>query len=208
MDFNQDNRENYDPTVDMEKRPLWNYNKSVKIYKCPSDNSMVPNIDLNGQLVPRVLTMAMNLYVGGFCTGNPGPGNDGGYTWADPYRVFSKITTIQNPSSIFVFLDEREDVVNWSNFMIEMVGCSPASPPTWTWGPGPASDMPASYHNRAGGLSFTDGHSEIHRWLDGRTTPPLAPPQTLLSSTAFNFAAAGPNNQDIYWLQLHSTALR
>ena len=31
-------------------------------------------------------------------------------------------------------------------------------------------DLPASYHNGAGGLSFADGHQEIKRWLDPRTT--------------------------------------
>ncbi|MGA2247575.1 MAG: prepilin-type N-terminal cleavage/methylation domain-containing protein [Verrucomicrobiota bacterium] len=208
MDFAADNLANYDPTYDMEKRPLWNYNKSVAIYKCPSDNSMVKDINLGNQFVPRILTMSMNLYVGGFCTGNPGPGNDGGWSWAANYNIYSKITRIQNPANIFVFLDEREDVVNWSNFMMEMTGCNPVSPSSWTWGPGADCDMPASYHNRAGGLSFADGHSEIHRWLDSRTTPPIAPAQTELSSTAFDWATAGPNNQDIYWLQLHSSALK
>jgi prepilin-type processing-associated H-X9-DG protein len=32
-------------------------------------------------------------------------------------------------------------------------------------------DVPASYHNGACGFSFADGHSEIKKWLDGRTTP-------------------------------------
>src|SRR2546426_7399595 len=31
-------------------------------------------------------------------------------------------------------------------------------------------DFPASYHNKAGGLSFADGHAEIHRWRDRKST--------------------------------------
>jgi hypothetical protein len=31
-------------------------------------------------------------------------------------------------------------------------------------------DYPASYHV-TGGFSFADGHSEIKKWQDGRTTP-------------------------------------
>ena len=31
-------------------------------------------------------------------------------------------------------------------------------------------DWPASYHDGACGFSFADGHSEIHKWRDGRTT--------------------------------------
>ena len=34
-------------------------------------------------------------------------------------------------------------------------------------------DFPGNYHNGAGNLSFADGHSEIHRWLDARTKPPI-----------------------------------
>ena len=30
-------------------------------------------------------------------------------------------------------------------------------------------DYPASYHNDAYGLSFFEGNSGIHRWVDGRT---------------------------------------
>jgi prepilin-type N-terminal cleavage/methylation domain-containing protein len=205
MNFNANNRANYDPTLDMEKRPLWNYSKAVQIYKCPSDTSTI--LGYNNTLVPRILTMSMNLFVGGFAPDSGlGPGTDGGWTVADPYMVFSKSTQFINPAGVFVFVDEREDVVNWSNFMISMAGFNPTSPSSWTWGAGTDSDMPASYHNRAGGFSFADGHSEIHRWLDQRTMPPLAPPQKELSDTAFNFAAAGPNNQDIFWIQLHSTS--
>jgi len=29
-------------------------------------------------------------------------------------------------------------------------------------------DFPASYHNGAAGLSFADGHSEVHRWVGSK----------------------------------------
>jgi prepilin-type N-terminal cleavage/methylation domain-containing protein/prepilin-type processing-associated H-X9-DG protein len=41
------------------------------------------------------------------------------------------------------------------------------NPAATTW-----SDLPASYHNGAAGFSFADGHSEIHRWVDGSTLKP------------------------------------
>jgi prepilin-type N-terminal cleavage/methylation domain-containing protein len=210
MDFQTANRANYDPTVDMEKRPLWQYNKSVGIYKCPSDQSMVNNFQ--NISVPRILTMAMNLFVGGFAPDSGlGTGTDGGWPQSDPYRIFPKTTSIPNPASIFVFVDEREDAVNWSNFMIDMTGFGPVTPTpsAWTWGPnGTSNDMPASYHNHSGGFSFTDGHSELKHWLDSRSCPPIAPAMMLLADTGFNYAAAGANNQDIYWIQLHSTVPR
>lgn len=194
MDFNGANRPNWDPSADMMKRPLWKYTTSTTIYKCPSDHSMVQDPYQNNSLVPRILTMSMNLFMGGFT------GTDGGWTQADPYRIFTKGSMITQPANMFVFLDMREDVVNWSNFMIDMTGYNPYSPSSWSWG-----DMPGCYHNRAAGLSFADGHSELKKWLDGRTCPPLAPAGTELSATGFNFAAAGANNQDVYWFQQRST---
>jgi prepilin-type N-terminal cleavage/methylation domain-containing protein len=77
MDFVGGNRANWDPDYDMKRRPLWPYLKSVGIYKCPSDRSMV---NASGVLRPRILTMSMNLYVGGFAParGAGQCGNNGG----------------------------------------------------------------------------------------------------------------------------------
>jgi prepilin-type N-terminal cleavage/methylation domain-containing protein len=197
MDFQADNRANWDVSYDIQKRPLWIYTKTASLYKCPSDNSMCKN--LSGQMVPRVLTMSMNLYVGGF-----GPdGSDGGWAFADNYMIFSRVSQIRTPSNIYVFLDMREDVVNWSNFMVDMAGYNPVNPSDWVWG-----DMPGGYHNRGCGFSFSDGHSELKHWLDSRTTPPLAPPQTELADTGFDFAAAGHNNQDVFWTQMRATVAK
>lgn len=60
-------------------------------------------------------------------------------------------------------------------------------------------DYPASYHNGAAGLAFADGHSEIKKWADPRTTPPLRPGQEL------NLNVASPGNQDRFWLMDRST---
>jgi len=54
-------------------------------------------------------------------------------------------------------------------------------------------DIPSSYHNGAGSLSFGDGHSEIHRWLDARTQPPIH-----FTNNVSNVAT--PNNPDADWL--------
>jgi len=34
-------------------------------------------------------------------------------------------------------------------------------------------DYPASNQNNAAGIAFADGYSEIHKWLDPGTVPPL-----------------------------------
>jgi hypothetical protein len=201
MDFDGNNRANWDPTVDMQKRPLWKYVKTAAVFKCPSDHSTV---SVAGVTKPRLLTMSMNLYVGGFAPvlgTDPLPnGTDGHWPFAAPYSVYPKLTMISGvspPSKIFVFLDMREDRVNWSNFMTDMTGYLPPNPQSYSF----TSDMPGMYHNLAGGFSFADGHSEIKRWLDPRTTPPLQDggDPTAMSSTP------SPNNPDVAWLQDHST---
>ncbi len=46
---------------------------------------------------------------------------------------------------------------------------------------------------------FADGHSELHRWRDGRTMPPL------VDNGNVNDQYASPNNPDVAWLQDHAT---
>jgi len=187
------NRANWDPDYDMKRRPLWKYVKSTGVYKCPADHSTVV-----WQNVPRdrILTMSMNLYMGGFApdAGTVQAGNDGGWTFADDYRIFSKLSQIDKPSMMFVFLDMREDRVNWSNFMTMTYGYNPSDPSMYQLG-----DLPGFYHNLGCGFSFADGHSEMHRWRDPRTIPPLGP----INPSAPPFSCA--NNVDVDWLQQHST---
>ncbi len=192
-------RSNWDPAYDMKRRPLWPYYKNEKVMKCPSDRSTVQTA---GGLKPRILTMSMNLYVGGFAPnpsrGDPLPfGTGGGWAFAARYTIFNKQSSIKVPSKIFVFLDMREDRVNWSNFMTDMDGYDPADPGQYTLG-----DLPGFYHNLGCGFSFSDGHSELHRWRDGRTTPPLGP----IMPNAPPFSCGG--NQDVAYLQDISTRLK
>src|SRR5678815_1238563 len=102
MDDQGANRANWDPAYDMMRRPLWQYAKSQPIYKCPSDRSTVQTA---GGVKPRILTMSMNLYVGGFAPkvgSDPMPGGTaGGWSFADPYMIYSKIFQITTPARIF-----------------------------------------------------------------------------------------------------------
>jgi prepilin-type processing-associated H-X9-DG protein len=109
--------------------------------------------------------------------------------------MYFKANDLQNPgpSTVFTFIDQREDSVNMGNFMVGMAGYQPTQPASYAFW-----DMPASYHNRSGGLSFADGHSEMRRWVDGRTFPVKVPAGA--SSTV-----PSPGNVDVAWLQDHAT---
>jgi prepilin-type N-terminal cleavage/methylation domain-containing protein/prepilin-type processing-associated H-X9-DG protein len=197
MNADGSNRANWDPEVDMKRRLLWPYVKSIGVYKCPSDHSQVTWQNVSRD---RVLTMSMNLYMGGFAPApKAGPnGDDGGWPFAAPYRVFHKSTDITQPTMMFVFLDMREDRVNWSNFMTDMTGYTPNNPQAYV-----LEDMPGFYHNFGCGFSFADGHSEMHRWRNGATTPPIGPIVGEDEPTV-----PLPGDADVQWLHEHSTVLK
>jgi len=198
MDFNPANIAAWDPTVDIQTRPLWPYIKTAAVYKCPADRSY---ITVNGVNHPRVRTISMNFYLGGF------KGTDGGGSWAAPYMIYLKMSDVTGgkspgPSKLWIFLDEREDCVNWGNFATDMAGY-PGIPTSLQSQYEFSEDMPGCYHDLAAGFSFADGHSEEHRWLDGRTMPPMHYEQAWWAGA--NDTILCPNDKDVAWLQDRST---
>jgi prepilin-type N-terminal cleavage/methylation domain-containing protein/prepilin-type processing-associated H-X9-DG protein len=184
-------RANWDPTVDIMHGPLWPYYKSVGIYKCPADHSYVV---IGGEPKPRIRTISMNLFLGGFAP----PVGDGGY--GSDMKLYLKLSDISklgtpSPTKTFLFLDEREDVINWGNFATDMAGFNPRNPVQYTFN----QDLPGFYHNGACGFSFCDGHSEIHKWRDPRTTPPLQIGKSVVQVWPV------PRDNDVAWLQDHTT---
>ena len=199
LDNMPNNRANWDITWDLNQYypgtpPLWPYmGKNAKLLKCPADKSTVL---VNGERKPRVRSISMNLYLGGF-TGS------GSWPFAAPYQIFmtsAQITAAPalGPSKCWLFLDMREDRVNWGNFMVDMTGYSPPNPSAYMW----RQDMPGFYHGGAAGFAFCDGHAELHRWKDARTTPPVKENQY------FSDDVSSPGNQDIAWFQERTTRLK
>jgi prepilin-type N-terminal cleavage/methylation domain-containing protein/prepilin-type processing-associated H-X9-DG protein len=199
MDFNPDNIAAWDPTVDIQTRPLWPYVKNVALYKCPADRSYM---SVNGVNHPRVRTMAMNLYLGGF-SGSVDPWGESRYT---PYMCYLKMGEVTGgkspgPAKLWIFLDKREDCVNWGNFGTVMAGY-PGIPTSLQNAYTFHLDIPGCYHNRSAGFSFADGHSETHRWLDGRTPPPM---HYQVVWWANGLTISCPYSKDVAWLQDRST---
>jgi prepilin-type processing-associated H-X9-DG protein len=188
MDFDPNNRANWDPDVGVKKSLLWPYcGKSLAIWKCPSDRSIVT---VNRVDKPRVRSMSMNLYLGGW------GGTAGGWGPAVAnYQIYLRSSDLIDPGPVktFVFTDMREDSIDMGNFGVNMAGWpdKPALYGFW--------DLPGFYHNGSGNFAFADGHSELKRWLDPRTTPPIKP--GIGYPDRFN----SPNNPDIAWLQDHAT---
>jgi prepilin-type processing-associated H-X9-DG protein len=107
--------------------------------------------------------------------------------------MYYKMSQVLNPgpAMTWVFADERCDSINDGELCTGMFGW-PDQPQEWT-----IVDFPGSYHGGACGFAFVDGHSEIHKWKDGRTTPPIGDLDGLNKPE--------PNNVDAYWIMQHST---
>lgn len=130
------------------------------IYKCPADK-------MPGNNGPRVRSYSMNGFVGGrFMTAPTGVAGSGIYPFYRSYVKEADIT-VPGPSKLWVIVGEHPDSINDGFFLMRMPSVL-SWPRATTW-----CDVPASAHNGACGISFADGHVEIHKWQDATTKVPV-----------------------------------
>ena len=187
-DLNPSFNDNWNYETTIKKGAIWPYcGNSIPIWHCPADTSFGRNPA--GQNVPR-RSVSMSNWVGGNGD-SPGNGYKGGWGTANlNATVFTKLSTMirPGPSMTFVILDERWDSINDAYFVTQMDGY-PNPDTTYI------IDFPASYHAGACGFSFADGHSEIHKWVDPRTTPAL--------KAGLQLGQLTKGNKDVIWMQQH-----
>jgi len=202
LDFTS-NPTNWNPALDIMVRPLWTYDKSAAIYRCPGDQSTV--VDTTGVTRPRCRSYSMNFFLGGFA-GLPASDGAGVGAWGGFYPLYFRLADLSNPGSspgpsqTYVFIDERSDCINWGNFLMDMDGyptsTTQGSPAAYQWN----EDLPASYHGQACGISFADAHSEIHGWKVASTMPPLVQ-GVLQGGKGSGQIWLAPYSQDVAWMQ-------
>jgi len=141
---------------------LFQYNSSVKIYRCPADRSTV---NFNGVTLPRVRSVSMSGQMNG---DQPG--------MIPTFPPNQKETDIRYPppSKAFVFIDERNDSIDDGYFAITL------SPPSW-------QNVPAAWHSAGVVLSFADAHSEHWRWKEATTIKAFFPYGVLNKPTDRDF---------------------
>jgi prepilin-type N-terminal cleavage/methylation domain-containing protein/prepilin-type processing-associated H-X9-DG protein len=180
---------NTDMLVDHNQYPngafLGSYiGKNYKLFKCPADQSLGL---VFGIKLPRARSISMNNFIGAPSQATVGGG-------AAKYPTYQKTTGILSPTLTFIFLDEREDSINDATFFTSLV--NPFPNPN-------IIDIPASYHGGAAGLSFADGHSEIHKWLSASLKKPIqASPINNI-----NVGSDPSGLQDSYWLSQHAIGM-
>ena len=188
-DLNPKSNDNWNYDTTLRKGVIWPYcGKAVNIFHCPSDTSY--GQDPQGQRLPR-RSVSMSNWIGGNgdAPGTPSTAWKGNWGLNAPNStVARKMANIisPGPAMTFIILDERYDSINDAYFVTEMDGYPKSSSTKIV-------DYPAFYHNGACGFAFADGHSEIHKWRDARTTPPY--------KMGLNLNVSSPNNQDVIWMQ-------
>ena len=131
---------------------LYNYNQTIAIYHCPADQGVV----IGGKVTPTLRSYSMNCFMGSRdSSAGTIPSTAGGYV---PF--YSTYAEIPRPSQLWVLLDEDERSINDGFFVTDPTGR------IWF-------DFPANSdhrHSRSFALNFADGHSEVWRYRDPRSS--------------------------------------
>jgi prepilin-type N-terminal cleavage/methylation domain-containing protein len=153
------------------------YQPNRNCYHCPADNYQDQYVD--GDLHCR--SYSMNSAVGTTMTsfyknGSPAVGAPVGGGWLPgaayngnqtTWLTYPKMSsfTRPGPANTWIIMDENPITINDGSFAVSAV-----ANPGQTY----LIDYPTGLHGGAGGLSFADGHSTVHKWKDTRTYTPDA----------------------------------
>ena len=152
--------------------------KSINVWQCPGTTPRSTAPATRGK--PGARSYSMNNHIGSYAN----------RTDTYPFFEYLKMSDFIRPGPVntFVLLDESSSI-NDGWFMASMAGYDPrdrAAQESSGFG-----DAPGSWHARACGFSFADGHSEIHKWRQYD-----------------ELTHAKPSADDVDWLQSKTTAKR
>jgi prepilin-type N-terminal cleavage/methylation domain-containing protein/prepilin-type processing-associated H-X9-DG protein len=159
-------------TVLLQMGLLYPYVNAVGVYRCPADHKSELG-PMGGGGAPTVRSMSANCWMNPISVWNNN-------THVRVYRKEADLTA-PVPSMAWVFIDENPWAINDGHFV-----CDPTQI-TWV-------DIPATYHNGAGGVSFADGHCETKKWRD----------KYILKAQSTG-VPADSGSTDLFWLQERST---
>jgi len=157
--------------------------RNKNIFRCPAD------VYLNPQQRNRGWSERCRSLSGNIGVGDGNAERDGG-PWDPIYKHIRKTTDFlyPGPAETWVYLDEHPCSINDAGFF---------NPHETQW-----IDQPASYHNGAGGFSFADGHSEIHKWKESLNT--IAARSVNITFNGVTAVVRRRGDNDIHWMSYHA----
>ena len=166
--------------------------RSAKVFACPAANFVSPAESAIGWS-QRSRSVAMDGAVGDGDKYEE-PGNAFGWTAWYVAKKSSDFHT-PGPSDVWVFSDEHPDSIDdalmyTANYAVTSF-----------------TELPGNQHGGACGLAFADGHSEIHKWVDGVMTSHsqvryLGPNDPGVTQGV----TCSSSDKDMLWLAAHTPA--
>lgn len=156
------------------------------VYRCPADN--IPSD--NGQ---RVRSYSMNGQMGMvYLVGTAVAQEDSGA------MAYVKSTDIADPSRTAVFIDENTYTLltSVSDGYLEI--STTAAHPGWP-------DCPSARHGGSCGMSFQDGHAEMHKWQTSVLTSLPFGYNQVASGWGVPDGSIPANNADFVWWSQHTS---
>ena len=156
----------------------------IRLYKCPGD--IIPSD--NG---PRLRSYSMNGMMGSYRLAGVNRDN-----YNPGWKSYTKVTDLGGnlpPAKAFIFCEEN--MLNLNDGYLQLNLSTPGAFP----------DVPGSYHNGALGISFADGHVELHQWT---ATGLLIPVRHGVRYGTYGFSnpvMIGAPYTDWLWLRDHAS---
>ena len=179
LDKIADNTDNTNRNL-LQEGQLGPYVSSFEAYKCPGDRLTVA---MGGIPMARTRSVAMNFYIGFQAIGRAGE-------WQEVLSTSDMVNP--DPKTTFILAVQREDGINDTWYRVDADRG--------------LVENPAFYHNGGDNLVFGDGHVELHRWLDSRTTPSINRSKDSWHVAPNVGDAWARGNIDINWLRDHASA--
>jgi len=157
----------------------------VGVYKCPAD--VIPS--QNGQ---RIRSYSMQSQMGNCYPDVARETLSYNTGWA-AYSKLSQVIAPLSPAAAIVFLEENMCTLNDGYLQVD------DNQPQWP-------DCPGSYHMWGCGMSFADGHAELHQWLTAALKIPIRFGYGYPAGSDTQANPGGPRNTDYLWWVQHTAA--
>jgi prepilin-type processing-associated H-X9-DG protein len=132
-------------TANIEIGTLFPYISTPRLYRCPMDRSRV----VAHRDIPRTRSYSMNSFLAG-----DNEDKDS--------RVKMRMSSLDRPNRIFVFIEEHESSAWVNGFQVAPKDSGGLGGATWT-------STPSDRHEQGCNLSFADGHIEYWKWYAGKS---------------------------------------
>ena len=193
---NTSDNTNYDRFVNPNLAELGPYVKNPKIGQCCADKSLCQEGAATFNLCRNI---SMNVWMGYQNNPSASDTNAGFQSFRKTSQIIGHTPNTGftfGPAAAMVFVDEKDTSIDDGEFLVnETVNNQIAN-------------LPASYHGGAGGVTFADGHVELHKWQTSVVVPAVQPAGVINWSTGpvkENFVSCSIGNADLVWMQYHAT---